>query len=496
MEANEEIPTVLGASSGDSSDRRPAGWRWLVGVFCVALVGLAVFSGSHLTDQSADTHFVYLANTYNSMIASSFSDEAAERREGKVPFELDRDPPHRNDWASWWEIELQDGTVYEGNWVERVGHGPFDLLGESTQVVVDRGEVVESNRRYFVSFPPAPAWLMMPLAAVWDYDVNDVWFTLFFAALNIMLMFFLLERLAAGGLTGRTREDNLWLTALFGFGTVFLWSAIIGQVWFTALILGITFTLAYLHCAIDAKYPFLAGCFLALGFATRTPLLFASIVFFAFVLFPGGKWIGLERHRLKWAAKKLALFCLPCLVVGLSLLWMNYVRFNDFTEFGHVLLAGGMRSHVQQYGLFDWAYVSRNLAAAFALVPMIQPEYPYVVVSRHGMSLLLTTPAFAYLLWPKERRNDGEKFFYRLMWAAVAVVAIPGFFYQNTGYEQFGFRFSLDYTVFLVVLLAVGRREITRVFKGVIIFGILVNAFGAITFKRMPEFYINEFFFV
>ncbi len=478
-----------------SGERSVAGWRVGAAVFAVALVVLAIFSGDHLRDQSTDIHFVYLANTYNSMIAASFSEEAAERREGKVAFELDRDPPHRNDWASYWELTLTDGEVVRGNWVERTGQGPFRLLGEDAVMHLEARDVNRqaSQQRYFVSFPPAPAWLMMPLAAVWGYDVNDVWFTLFFAALNLLLLFYLLERLAAGGLTDRTRKDNLWLTALFGFGSVHLWCAILGQVWFTALIMGVTCTLAYLHCAIDAKRPLLAGVFLALAFATRTPLVFTAIFFFAFVFFPGGRFLGFEKDRLIWAAKKLALFCLPCLVVGLSLLWMNQVRFNDWSEFGHSLLAGGMIRRIQEYGLFHWHFLSKNLAAAFVLVPQFQAEYPYVVVSRHGMSLFLTTPALLYLLWPKPRRDHRERMLHWLCWLTVAVIGIQHLMYQNTGYEQFGFRFSLDFMPYLMVLLALGRRPITWVFKACILFGIAVNAFGAITFKRLPQFYSNHF---
>ena len=483
--ADVDIPTTL----RPSEDRKMPDWRWGLGIFTVALVVLSIFSAGHLTDQSADTHFVYLANTYNSMLAAPFSDDAAERREGRVPFELDREPPHRNDWASYWELTLRDGESYRGNWQERVGSGPFRPLGTSTIVYLERRDIESSHRRYFVSFPPAPSWLMMPLAAVWGYDVNDVWFTLFFAALNILLMFFLLERLAVGGVTGRSRRDNLWLTALFGFGTVHLWCAILGQVWFTALIVGITFTLAYIICAIDARRPLLAGIFLALAFATRTPLVFSAIFFFAFLLFPGGSWIGFQRERLRRAARKLALFCAPCLVVGIGLLWMNYVRFADFTEFGHSLLAGGMVRHIQEFGLFHWTYLSKNLSAAFTLLPQIQSEYPYVIVSRHGMSLLLTTPAFIYLLWPRPAESDEQQFLHRLFWVTVAVIAIPGFLYQNTGFEQFGYRFSLDYTVYLVALLALGRRPLTWVFKALIVVGFIVNAFGAITFKRLPDFY-------
>lgn len=486
------MPRVLGSEEG----REVADWRWLLGIFLISLVGLAIFSADRLTEPSEDIHFVYLANTYNSMLAAPFSEEAAERREGKVAFELDRDPPHRNDWASYWELTLQDGEELKGNWVERRGSGPFRLLGTNTVVHLERGDVDrrQSEQRYFVSFPPGPSWLMMPLAAVWGYDVNDVIFTLFFGALNIMLLFLLLERLAAGGVTGRSRRDNLWLTALFGFGSVHLWCAILGQVWFTALIVGLSCTLAYINCAIDARRPFLAGVFLALAFATRTPLVFSAIFFFAFVFFPGGKWIGTEKERLLWGAKKLVLFCIPCLVVGLSLLWMNHIRFNDWSDFGHALLAEGMIGRIQEYGLFHWHFLDKNLAAAFTLLPGFQSEYPYITISRHGMSLFLTTPALAYLLWPRPRETGEERFLYRVFWATVLVLAIPGFLYQNTGYEQFGYRFSLDYLAYLVALLALGRRPITKVFKALIVVGILVNAFGAITFKKMAQFYSNQFF--
>ena len=43
----------------------------------------------------------------------------------------------------------------------------------------------------------------------------------------------------------------------------------------------------------------------------------------------------------------------------------------------------------------------------------------------------------------------------RALWLTVACVALPTLFYQNTGWVQFGYRFSNDYAVFLFALLAV-----------------------------------------
>jgi hypothetical protein len=54
--------------------------------------------------------------------------------------------------------------------------------------------------------------------------------------------------------------------------------------------------------------------------------------------------------------------------------------------------------------------------------------------------------------------------------------------YQNSGWVQFGYRFSLDYMVLLVVLLAIGGRPFGSIHQALIVVGIVVNLFGAITF--------------
>jgi hypothetical protein len=491
--------TVASEPSSDESllARARRGFRqraWVTPFLLFVLSGIvfALFAWERVQEPSEDTHFVYMANTLNTMLAAPFSEEAAEKREGKYPFELERRPPHRNDWASFWRLETHNDEEFRGVWLDGRGEGRFKTL-DGKLVYLERSDINrrERSRHYFVSFPPAPAVLMMPLAAVWGYDVNDVIFTLFFAALNVMLVYLLLRRLAVGGRSGRGRNDNLWLTLLFAFGTVHFWCAVLGQVWFTALIVGVTFTLLYMLCAIDARHPFLAGLFLALGFATRTPLLFTSIFFFAFVFFPGGTW-----RRDDWgvAFKKLAWFCAPCLVIGVGLLWMNYVRFESITEFGHTYLAGGSLDRIKTYGLFNVQFLSKNLSALLTLLPRFQPEAPYIIVSKHGMSLLLATPAFFYLFLPEKRESTPDKFWWRLLWACVAVCAIPHLLYQNTGYAQYGYRFSLDYTPYLMALLAVGRRPLSWLFKAAVIAGIVVNGFGAVTFKRFEQFYSEKFF--
>ncbi|MFB6262397.1 MAG: hypothetical protein ABEL76_02045, partial [Bradymonadaceae bacterium] len=293
-ERDDDSTAALGEirSLGEGLAAEFGGRRWVVPLLLFLFAG-AVYAGfawERTTGPSRHNHFVYLADTLNTMIAAPFDEEAARRREGKRPFELNRHPPHQNDWASYWELDLErDDRTYRGIWLDQQGEGRFKTL-DGTVYYIQPDGIQSQQRRYYVSFPPGPALLMMPMVAVWGYAFNDVLFTLFFAALNVLLMFLVLRRLSEGGLTGRGRRENLWLTALFALGSAHLWCSVLGEVWFTALVVGITFTLLYIYFAIDARHPFLAGLALSIAFATRAPLVFTALFFFAFVFFPGGTW--------------------------------------------------------------------------------------------------------------------------------------------------------------------------------------------------------------
>jgi hypothetical protein len=70
------------------------------------------------------------------------------------------------------------------------------------------------------------------------------------------------------------------------------------------------------------------------------------------------------------------------------------------------------------------------------------------------MSMLLVSPALLASL-----RAGVQDRTARLLWAATGLVAIPVFLYYGGGYVQYGFRYSLDFTPFLVALMAIGSRR-------------------------------------
>jgi len=423
----------------------------------------AAFAADRLKIHSQDNHFVYLADAFLS---------------GQT--ELKRRPHHGNDWASFIQLELKGSSVEKhgpsvsGFFTRRKGKpNQFQTLGKTLIDIpkADRGKQISRN---YVSFPPGPAVLMMPWVAAVGYGTNDVVFTVIVAGFNLVFMLLLLLNLRELGYIERSDSDLIWFVGLFGFSTAVLWCSVLGQVWFTALVVGLAFHTLYLLFAFDCRRPFIAGLFLACAFATRASLVFAAL-FFYWQLFVGQRdRFDARERRIKFLA-----FTAPCLVVGLALLFYNYVRFQDPLEFGHTYLAGGHIARIRDFGLFHPHFINRNLTAAFTLLPRLSDGYPYLQLSKHGMSIFLTTPVFIYLFFA--RPTGWLKWG---LWLPVIVISIPLFLYQNTGWEQFGYRFILDVLPYLILVLAVSKIRLTTTFKVLMLVGVLINSFGAATFQR------------
>ncbi|MEZ4362340.1 MAG: hypothetical protein R3B48_19280 [Kofleriaceae bacterium] len=341
----------------------------------------------------------------------------------------------------------------------------------------------------YVSFPPAPTLLMLPSALLAGRAGNDVVPTVLLAALILPLAFAMLRRLAAAGLSERTPREDLWWVVTLAFGSVLFFSAVGGKVWYTAHVAGVALALGYLWAAIEARRPALAGLLLGLAALTRTPMAFLFPVF----LWELGRTLGgrarfanpaERRAMLREAARPLLRFAVPVLALAVAAALYNLARFGAATEFGHSYLDVRQQQQIETWGLFNLRYLARNLAVAFTLLPELPGRPPWVQIGGHGLALWVTTPILLTLLWPRRSSPIAGG-----LWLAVAAVALPTLLYQNSGWVQFGYRFSLDYLPLLIALLAIGGRPLHRTAKALIVVGVVVNLFGAITFDRLPQFY-------
>ncbi len=443
----------------------------LIALYILFLGAYLGGSGGRLKGHSPYNHFVYLADCW---------------LHGRLA--LDGQPPNENDWALVEVLKLKDGRTVKGQFSKTGNVDRFYPLRGGGMTIVPDDIESRTNIRY-VSFPPFPALAMLPFVAISGLNFNDVLFSVIWAAMNPVLLFLLLRDLARRGYSKRTAVEDLWITAILGVGSVYFFAAVVGQVWYTAHVIGVTCAIGYAWASIEARRPVLAGLCLSLGFATRTPMAFMFPFFLWEAVRVSGGWKAL-RTNIPTLLPRLLRFGLPAAAVIALLFIHNYARFQRFSEFGHTFLNISWADRIQRWGLFNYHFLSRNLACALVLMPRILAAYPWVKVSHHGMSMLLTSPNLGYLAAPRERSVLTIP-----LWLTVLATAIPSLLYQNSGYIQFGYRFSLDYLVFMLMLLAIGGRPVTKVWKLLVIVAAAVNLFGAITFDRMPQFTYEDSFF-
>ncbi len=471
-------PASVGASSSRSAGAWLETWKGLALLYVLFAGAYLGASGGRLRQHSAYNHYVYLAEGW---LAGRLS--------------LGGPPPNENDWAKVDVLTLRDGRILRGSYGGRGGPADrfYPLRGRHETVAAD--EIVSRSSIRYVSFPPLPALLMLPLVAIWRLNFNDVLFTALWAAANPVLLFLLLRFLSRRDLSRRSRVDDLWLTIMFGLGSVYYYCSVVGEVWFTAHVVAVTTVIGFAWAALDAERPVLAGLFVGLGLATRPPGLgFMSVLFLWEAARITGVLVvcdGKRRFRPNRAfVRKLFQFGAPLAVVLTVLFVHNWARFGQPFEFGHRYLNVQWQERIQRFGLFNYHFLSRNLAAALILLPRVLARWPFVKISQHGMSLLITSPPLAYTVMPVERSRLTAP-----LWLTVVATALPSLLYQNSGYVQVGYRFSLDYMIFLMMILAVGNRPLSRTWKALIVVSIPVNLFLAVVFDRYMDFSYDDSFF-
>jgi hypothetical protein len=402
----------------------------------------------------------------------------------------------------------------------RIAHTPFNHfallaeawlkgqldLGAPPPGYAQNNDFAQFNGKWFIVFPPFPAMLLLPLVkfAGSAVKVQDGQFFIWLAGIAPAVLFLVMEKLRRMGMTARGTQASVIFSLLFAFGTVYFFTAEQGTVWFAAHVVGAALAALYLLFALDAERPALAGLMLGLGFLTRAPLIYAVPIFLFEALRVSAKHAVDEppkriegfkdlRDRLvafyraldkKKLATLLAAFAVPIVLVLAFTFWHNKQRFGDPFEFGYRHLTVLWKPRMEKWGLVSYHYLGRNLSVMLTSLPYMTkpPTTVPFQINTHGLALWVTTPLYLWLLWPRK----WTRLHLPLLLTALAV-AVPSLLYQNSGWVQFGYRFSLDYAVFLFALFAIGGYRMSILFWIAALWSVLVNGFGARSFQR-PEF--------
>jgi hypothetical protein len=321
-------------------------------------------------------------------------------------------------------------------------------------------DLVSYEGKYYMASPPMPALVLLPAVAVWGEDTDQVRISMLIGAVNVALVWILLARL---GVDGRKR----WLlTVLFGLGTVHWEVATHGTTWFFAEIVAVLFLLLSLIEHFGRRRAFLVGLLLGFAVMSRLPILLGGIFFLVTL----SQQDGFPRRPLQF----LAGLALPLAFLG----YFNFVRFGNPLDSGYFAhsYAAYFAADVEKYGFFSLHYIPKQLYTLLLMPPEYIDHFPFLRPSPDGMSILLTTPAVFYAV--RARYSETVN-----LWAGIAVLAIllPIVLWFSTGWVQFGYRYSLDFFPFLLILISSGMGS--KLNKGIIALvaiSVAVNLWGTL----------------
>ena len=375
-----------------------------------------------------------------------------------------------------------------------------------------RGELIPAGEpeRFYCPYPPFPAVLLMPF--VWlgarglRVETACRWVSVFTVLLFYTCLVGLPRRLKRPPLSN---VGLAALTILFAFGTTTWPNAEMGGDWHLAHATALAAMLLALREFVGRNRSGLVGAFVAMAILSR-PTTALTCVFFVLPLLRRGHLAASKRTRL-WhrrpaggptgetpmpqvqfgAGRALGPLLIGPAAAVLLLALYNIVRFGSPAEFGYsnMLLSGEGARLMETYGQFNAVYIPRNVFWFFLAPPVIRPDhaFPWLGYDPRGLSLFIASPALLYCIVGGWRQ-------WRLPVVRHAVIAIglclvPLLLYFNTGYWQFGHRFSMDYLPMLLVLVVAGMG--TRPGRAAFVLigvSVVVQAWGVLadSVARMP----------
>jgi hypothetical protein len=241
---------------------------------------------------------------------------------------------------------------------------------------------------------------------------------------------------------GARGANAYWAATLAAFGTLLFYVSVLGNFYYLAQAESFLALSLFLIEWAGRRRPVVLGTCLAFSMLARPTTILAAIPF----------GLALIWRRRDWFGRGFALAVPVAVAIGIYGLF-NWARFGSPTETGYAisfLPQPGLEAR-RELGLFSVLQVPENVRLAFLTGFKPLGHAPFFTADPYGLSMLLVSPGLLTAVWAGFQRVDA-----RLLWIAAALVAAPVFLYYGGGYFQYGFRYTLDFTPFLVALVAMG----------------------------------------
>ena len=284
--------------------------------------------------------------------------------------------------------------------------------------------------------PPLVPLLLVPLVPFGPPRTIQTFGSTVIGALAIVPLYLALRAL------GAPRGVAVWSALLSSFGTTLWVSAVDGRSWFAADAAGVLFGALALLLAAAGRSPALLGAALGLAALARPPIVLAA---------PALLLLARSRRGDRPFLQDALLLLAGLAPFGLVEAGYNLLRWGTPLEVGYALQAASLPGASR--GLVSLSYLPRHLYVVFFEGPAFVDNDPFFLRAHaNGMSMFIATPAYLWLARAGELWRSSRDL--RLLAAASALVLLPNLFWVSAGYDQYGYRRSMDAQPFLIAILA------------------------------------------
>lgn len=327
-------------------------------------------------------------------------------------------------------------------------------------------ELVKWQGYLYVVFPPMPTFLLMPFVAIFGTSFPQQLLSIFLGASNVSLAFLVMLRIF------KKRSIAIWTAILYAFGTIQWYHAEVGSAWYVAHIVAVFFLWLMILEATGKQRLFLIGLAIGAAYLSRIPTVL-SVIFV--LIFLQKKLFDFENKKIRIFPKSIVLLMLgilPAIALNFS---YNFLRYGVVSDIGYVLLPI-LNEPWYQYGFVSIKYIPIHLKEIFTAMPKFSSQPPFVIPNLFAMAIWLTTPAYFLILFARFNKR-----IYLASLAAAIAIAVPNLMHGGNGFTQFGYRHTLDFLPFLLILIASGLNNKFNIWsKLLIILSIIINLWGVV----------------
>lgn len=341
-------------------------------------------------------------------------------------------------------------------------------------------DLVNYKGKWYVPWGVLTSIFLIPLQLIKGRFIPVLYLSLFFSSMDVVLVYLLLKRVKKEFLPKMSSLAIFIFLILFAFGTTHFYVGTLGSVWHVnQMVTSFLGTLGiyiifkknrtkkdYLLCSIILSVALL-------GRFTIIMLLILPVFLYLSDSFKQKNYLW----KFIFLRNFFVVFGLPLIFFLFLSFSYNYLRFGNSLEFGYSYIheAPTLAQIREENGLSSLKNFTRNIWFMLFEIPGISlSDKFHFNFNLNGNSIFFLTPPFltVFLARPRNRYIIG-------LWIAGIITIIPSLLHYSSGWMQFGYRYSLDITVLLLLLSIFGiKGKLYFLYILGVIFSVLIYFWG------------------